>query len=258
MSNTTFFAPLADERLDQVNEDLMLLQKKDGLTFGTDAFLLAAYLRPEARQTAVELGCGTGIISLLAGARNKYKKIIAVELQQSFAEMAKRNVIGNQLADRIEVLCADVRDLCAETVGGEVAAVFANPPYMRTDSGKGNLSCAKQIARHEVCGGIADFAACASRLLKYGGKFYCVYRPDRLIDLLDAMRKNALEPKKMTLVHAHASSAPSMALIEAKKGASPSLILTRPLFLTKQDKTTQTEDAKRIYETCSFEDFWKV
>ena len=33
-----------DERLDKINEDLQLIQKKNGLTFGTDALLLAAFV----------------------------------------------------------------------------------------------------------------------------------------------------------------------------------------------------------------------
>ena len=54
-----------DERLDKVNENLTLIQKKDGLTFGTDAFLLASFIKSTPRKKAAELGSGTGIISLL-------------------------------------------------------------------------------------------------------------------------------------------------------------------------------------------------
>ena len=57
------------ERLDAVNENLRLIQKTDGLTYGTDAFLLSAYPPPEPRGRAVELGAGTGIVSLLCAAR---------------------------------------------------------------------------------------------------------------------------------------------------------------------------------------------
>lgn len=250
---------LPDEKLEQVNENIRLISKKDGLSFGTDAFLLAAYIARSPSSVAVDLGSGTGILPLLLLARNKVKRAVAVEVQEAFGDLIERNASLNQMQEKLEVLRCDLRTLPSAALPAECAdIVLSNPPYMKADSGRANESQAKFIARHEICGDIFDFCRTASSLLKYGGKFYCVYRPDRLIDLLDAMRKNALEPKKMTLVHATASSAPSMALIEAKKGASPSLILTRPLFLTKQDKTTQTEDAARIYEACSFEDFWKV
>ena len=54
-----------DERLDEVNERLSLISKKNGLTLSTDAYLLAAFTRPVKRGVAVELGTGTGIVSLL-------------------------------------------------------------------------------------------------------------------------------------------------------------------------------------------------
>ena len=65
---------LDGERLDKVNEDITLIQKEKGLTFGTDAYLLASYIRPRSNSVAVELGAGTGIISLLCAAKNIYKQ----------------------------------------------------------------------------------------------------------------------------------------------------------------------------------------
>lgn len=246
----------SDERLESVNEDIRLISKKDGLTFGTDAFLLAAYMSRTPKALAVDLGSGTGILPLLLLARGKIGRAIAVEIQESFCDLIQRNAALNKRENQITLEACDLRALPTDTLQAESAdIVLSNPPYMKADSGKANQSQAKFIARHEVCGDIFDFCRTASVLLKYGGKFYCVYRPDRLMDLLSAMRTCALEPKRMTFVHATAQTPPSMVLIEAKKGAAPSLILTRPLFLTKKDKITQTEDAARIYATCSFESF---
>ena len=251
--------PLIDEneKLETVNENIKLIRKKDGLTFGTDAYLLAAYVSRAPAALAVDRGSGTGILPLLLLARDKIKQAVAVEVQESFCALITRNAALNGMSERLSALFTDVRSLPSGALAAECAdLVISNPPYMTVDSGKPNASDAKFIARHEVCGDISDFCRAASALLKYGGRFYCVYRPDRLVDLLDAMRRHRLEPKRMTLVHATAASIPSMLLVEAKKGASPSLILTRPLILTDADGR-QTEDTARIYETCSFEDFLK-
>jgi tRNA1(Val) A37 N6-methylase TrmN6 len=245
------------ERLDEVNESLKLIQKKDGLTFGTDAYLLAAYMYRHNGGTAVELGGGTGIISLLAASKNRFDKIKVVEIQKDYAELIERNIKLNGMDDRLEVICKDVRDLKPDDVGKEAEVVFSNPPYMKTESGKANESEGKYIARHEVFGTINDFCAAAYRLLKFGGNFYVVYRPDRLIDLIDALRQNRLEPKKMTFVQSDTATAPSMVLIEAKKGASPSLTLTKNLLIYKDGTREMSDDAKRIYENCSFEEFFR-
>ena len=248
---------LDGERIDEVNEKIRLIQKKDGLTFGTDAFLLAAYMKPQRNATAVELGCGTGIISLLSAARERFAFIHAFEIQPEFAELTERNISINSLNSCIACKCRDVRDLSVKDTDGEVDVIFANPPYMRTDSGKRNNEDMKYIARHEVCGDIRDFCAAARKLLKHGGKFYCVWRPDRLTELLSALRENKLEPKMMTFVHADEESAPSMLLLCAKKGAAPSLNISAPLILHSSTDKSGTRPlsvrAQKIYDTMSFD-----
>lgn len=247
-----------DERIDQVNEQISLIAKRDGLTFGTDAFLLAAFVKPRPSGLAIELGTGTGILSLLCAARRRFAKIYALEIQEDFATLAARNVILNGMEERVRVRHADIREAHAEDFGKEADAVFANPPYMKTDSGKRNESDRKYIARHEVCGAIGDFCASAERLLKHGGDFYCVWRPDRLTDLVAALRDCHLEPKMMVFVHADPESEPSMVLCSAKKGGASGMRILPPLFLHDRVGGGTRElsaRAEKIYETMSF---WEV
>ena len=244
---------LENEKLTSVNENIRLIQKKNGLTFGTDAFLLASFIKAQKSGVALELGGGTGIISLLCASREKFKTVYCAEIQEDFADIITRNASLNGFSEKIVTVCDDIRNIKSTTIGCEVDAVFSNPPYMKADSGKRNEHDEKFIARHEVFGDIGDFCACAKRVLKHGGSFYCVWRPDRLIDLLCAMRENNLEPKEMCFVHANTKAAPSMVLVRAKKGASPSVKVYEPLFLNLDDDAKAlTERAKKIYEECNF------
>ena len=247
------YSPASDERLDYVNEKITLIQKTDGLTFGTDAFLLAAYTDPKPSGTAAELGAGTGIVSLLCAARERFSRIYAFEIQKDFADIAQKNAEYNKLDDKVKVICKDVREASSKDTEREVDTVFANPPYMRTDSGKRNDSDRKYIARHEVCGDIGDFCRAAFKLLKHGGKFYCVWRPDRLTDLICAMRDNRLEPKKMTFVYADSGSEPSMVLVSAIKGGASGMRVSAPLLLYKEGTREMSDAAQKIYDTMSFE-----
>ena len=247
-----------DERIDVVNEGIRLIQNTRGLTFGTDAYLLAAYVRAHPRARAIDLGSGTGIVSLLLLAANKIASAVAVEVQPTYADLIARNAALNGMEDRLRPLCANVKCLRAVDLGFEAELVVSNPPYMRCDSGRRNETEEKYVARHEVCGDIRDFCAAAGRVLRHGGHFVSVWRPDRLTELLAAMRDARLEPKRMTLVHADAESEPSMILIDAVKGAAPSLRVTPPLLLylpkTEGDtRRTLTREAQRIYDTCSFD-----
>ena len=248
-----------DERIDVVNEGIRLIQNTRGLTFGTDAYLLAAYVRAHPRARAIDLGSGTGIVSLLLLAANKIASAVAVEVQPTYADLIARNAALNGMEDRLRPLCANVKCLRAVDLGFEAELVVSNPPYMKTTSGKRNGHDEKYIARHEVCGTVADFCACAARLLKHGGKFVCVWRPDRLTDLLGAMRDNRLEPKRMTFVHADVESEPCSILVEAILGGAPSVRLSKPLILYETRKENEkvrrlTPRAQKIYDTCSFDD----
>ena len=230
------------ETLTSVNDGIKLIQSTEGLTFGTDALMLAAFIRPMPCGIGVEYGSGSGIISLLLAKRNKLKNIHALEIQPYYASLTERNVSFNGLDEVITVHGTDLRDF-----RGEYDIVFSNPPYMRSDSGKRNEDEGKFAARHEVNGDIAQFCSAAAKNLKFGGLFYCVYRPDRLIDLITAMRASHLEPKRICFVHATEKHKPCLVLIESKLGARPSCDVMRPLILS--DKTGMpTPEANYIYD----------
>ena len=251
----------------EVNEHIRLTQRKGGLCFGTDAYLLTAYVRPQPRVRAVDLGSGTGIIPLLCLSRNKAASFIGVELQETYCGLSAENASVNGFADRLTPLCRDVRELTAADVGGEAGLVTANPPYMRAGSGMGNASDEKFLARHEAAGNVTDFCAAAGRILRHGGRFVCVFRPERTAELFASMQASHLEPKRMTAVQATAAAKPSMILVEAVKYASPGLLLTPPLCLWQPDADAPdkpdagmipTADQAYIYENCAFPDRFTV
>lgn len=222
-----------NERLDVVNYNLSLIQKTDGLTFGTDALLLASYIR-KTKGKGLELGSGSGIISLLLATRQKCPHILAAEIQPDYAALTRRNVALNSLEDKISVVNADVRDTSLLGEAGSYDLVFTNPPYMTATSGLSCKTDAKSIARHELFGEVDDFIATAARMLKYGGSFYIVLRPDRATDFFAACRREALEPKRFTAVFARQDLPPSMFLAECKRGGKPGLTFTRPLLLSEE------------------------
>lgn len=237
------------ERCDFVNDNLNLIQDTEGLTFGTDALLLASYICGRYK-SGCELGSGSGIISMLLLTREKLNKCVALEVQPEYAELTNKNAELNNLSSKLTVVNCDLRDYKSEE---EFELVFTNPPYMKTDSGKRNDVGKKNIARHEVFGSIDDFCFKGRRLLKFGGYFTAVYRPDRLIDLIYAMRKNDLEPKRMTFVHADTESEPSMVLVEARAGGKCGLTLTRPLIIyADKSHAKYSEDMNYIMECGSF------
>ena len=242
------------KRCDFVNDKLQLIQETDGLTFGTDALLLAGYISGKYKY-GCEIGSGSGIISMLLLTREKLQSVVAVEVQEEYAILTQKNAELNDLTEKITVVLSDIREYKSER---EFDIVYTNPPYMKVDSGRKNEADRKNIARHEVCGDIIDFCRASKRLLKFGGTFAAVYRPDRLCDLFSAMRENSLEPKRITFVHADTESEPSMALVEAKAGGKCGLLVTKPLIIySDKSHKAYSDDMNYIMENGSFPEGYK-
>ncbi len=242
------------ERLDKINENLSLIQLKSGLTFGTDSYLLSAFARTQKNGICIELGGGTGVVSLLASSRQKYKKIYCAEIQPYFASLIKRNAEMNDLSDKIVPLCADIRDLTSSDIGVEAEAVISNPPYMNPSSGKSSDSQEMNIARRELNGTIYDFSETAARLLKFGGYFTVVYRPERFSELIYSMKQCSLEPKRAVIVYPSIDDKPCLVLAEAKKGGSAGLEFSRPLIIYENKMSGKyTPDMQKIYDTFSLD-----
>ncbi len=256
MQNVVFDPML--ERVDKVNEDIVLISRKDGVLFGTDSFLLSAFARSCKNGTAVELGAGTGIVSMLLAQKKKYKTIFAVEIRESYSKLAERNVELNGLSGSVTVLNKDARDVTAGDVGATVDSVIMNPPYMIPGHGKENESGEMNAARRELYGNIYDFCEAAGRILRFGGTLSVVYRPERLSDIVDSMRRSRIEPKRIVPVHPFPDAPPSLILIEGKSGASPSVQWSRPLIICESRESKRyTADAETVYSSFTFDHLFK-
>ena len=224
-----------EKRLDKINDRISIYQYTEGFAYGTDAVLLAAYVRLKKNAVCVELGTGTGIIPILVSYRKHPSRIFAFEIQKDYADLAQENVALCNMSETVEIVHDDLKNITPyyfrEKGVESVDAVFTNPPYMKMSSGFLNESERKLTARHELKCDINDVCSAASKLLKNGGDFFVIYRPDRLCDLLCAMRNAGIEPKEMTEVVSHAGEEPTLILVKGKKAALPSMKITKPFVI---------------------------
>ena len=218
------------ERVDDLERNgLRVIQHTGKFCFGMDAVLLSGFTQVKPGEQAVDLGTGTGIIPILLSAKTEGKHFLGVEIQPEMAEMAARSVYMNELENRIEIRCGDLKDLGRDGVLYEV--VTSNPPYMRASGGLTNPDSAKALSRHEVACTLSDVCAAAGRLLKSGGRFYMVHRPSRIADIITELRKHGLEPKRMKFVHPFAEKEANMVLLESVKGAGAECRVEKPIIV---------------------------
>ncbi len=220
-----------NERIDDLeNSGLKIIQNTEHFCFGMDAVLLAGFARVKNKGTALDLCTGTGIVPILLSAKTKASKIYGVEVQDKSFNIGLRNIKLNTLEERLEFIKADLKDFKLDK---EVDVITVNPPYM-SNTGVLNKNDEKTIARHEVLATVDDVLSCVNRNLKYGGDFYMVHRPDRLVDIFVAMRENNIEPKLVRFVKSFEDSLPSMVLVKGQKGGKPSLKYEKDLVIYKQ------------------------
>ena len=235
------------ERVDELQRNgYRIIQKKDGFCFGMDAVLLSGFAKASRGDRVLDLGTGTGIIPILMRARTEAAQFTALEIQPDMAEMAARSVALNGLQDSIQVVNGD---LCrASELFGAAGfdVVTSNPPYKLAGHGLVNPDGAKAIARHEVLCTFEDVAREAAKVLKSGGHFYLVHRPERLTELIRVMQKYGMEPKRMKFVHPFLGKEANMVLIDAVRGGKPYLHLEAPIIVYKEPGK-YTDEIYEIY-----------
>ena len=211
--------------------------RSDIHSFGTDAFLLTGFCRYRERDTVCDLGTGCGIIPMLMQRSRPPKTVYAVDIQPDAIEQLRLGLEKSTVSCNIQPVCADLRDL-SMLPREQFDLVTCNPPYKAENAGILSDDPQKQIARHETACTVSDICAAAYRLLRYHGRLCLCCRPERLADIICAMRENRIEPKRLRFVSKTPDSPPWLFLIEGMKGAKPFLQVEQTLFVRSGDGMT--------------------
>lgn len=239
---------LENERIDDLEfKNLKIIQNAKGFCFGIDSVLLSDFAKGiKKNSTVVDIGTGTGIISILLSAKTDIKKIYGVEIQEDVANMAKRSVELNHLEDKIEIINTNIKNIFNFLEANKIDAIVTNPPYMKLNTGAQNEERKKLISRHEVECTLEDIIQVSYKLLKSNGEFYMVHRAERIVDILYYLRQYKLEPKALRFIQPKENKEPNLVLIKAVKNAGYQLTLEKPLIIYNNDGE-YTDEILKIY-----------
>lgn len=233
-----------DEDLsDLALSNYQLIQKKNGFRFSLDAVLLAHFAQTKPAEKIIDLGCGSGVLPIFLYAQNQALKLTAVEIQSTYAELAKRNMVLNQVP--CEIINADFRDL-PKNMSNQFDSCLSNPPFFPLHTGKLNPSNEINIARHEIYCTLDDLLKTVKRLLKPKGRFYLIYRPERLSELLALCENYNLKPKVLRFIQPYQEAKANLVLLEAIKGGKNSLEVL-PALVIYQAPNIYTSEIIQIY-----------
>jgi len=213
---------------------------------GTDTFLLSSLPKLKRGLRVCDLGCGTGLLGLLLLQRQPELRVAGLDIQPEAIRLAEKAAAENGLTDRLTFHTHDLRQAKALFPTGSFDLVVCNPPYYAPESGATAESDAIRTARSEVSCSLEDVCAAAAYLLRWGGSFCLVHKPERLTDVLCALRSAAMEPKRLRFVCKAAGQSPSLILVEGRRGGKPGLTIEPPLILQNPDGTP-TDEVDAIY-----------
>lgn len=184
---------------------------------GADALALSDFVTLRPRQKVCDLGTGSGALLLLLARREPSLSLTGVELDPLSACTARSNVAQNGLDGA--VICGDLREK-ALLPAGRFDLVISNPPYFPVGSGTSGGP-----ARSEEHCTLDELCAAAARLTRSGGRFALCHRPERLVDVMTALRAHGLEPKRMKLLSHGPGHPPFLLLAEAVRQGRPGLVI---------------------------------
>lgn len=218
----------------------------DHFKLGTDSVLLADFVNTSSAKRGIDLGCASGAIALLLLAKSDKLHMSGVDIVEAAVELARENMRENGLEGRSSIIHGDIKAHRSLFTAGSFDLVAVNPPYFAAGSGALSPKSGRDAARGEMQCSLEDIVRAAAFLLRTGGSFNMVYRPERLSEAFCCMSRLGLEAKRLRLVCHKAESAPSLVLIEGRRGARPGLKIEAPLILCNADGS-ESDEYRRIY-----------
>lgn len=237
----------SDDSLDTlIDGKLRLYQSRTGYRFSLDALLLTYFVTIKPHERVVDLGAGNGTIALMLSQLHRSASITALEVQPAMAERARRSVAVNGLEERLAIVTGDLREIRSLFAPSSFDVAVSNPPFRNPGSGRISPHQERQIARHEIKGGLTDFVGAAAYVLRPKGRVALIYSAERAVELLATLHAAGLEPKRVRWVHSFAGDAALLVLVEAVKGGRSGVKVAPPLLIYRAVKEYSTEAAAMV------------
>lgn len=228
-------------------ENLYIMQDTEMFNFSLDSVLLPNFVTLNKNvKKIMDIGCGNAPIPIILSTKTK-ADILGVEIQKKSYDLAKKSVDINNLNDQIEIINDDINELYLNLESDSFDVITCNPPFFQVkDNSKLNKNDYKTIARHEIKLNLDDIFKIARKILKNNGNIAIVHRPERLIDIIDIMRKYNIEPKRIQFVYPKKDKEANILLVEGTKNGNKGFKIEPPIY-THNENGEYTEQVKKYF-----------
>ena len=229
-------------------KNLKIVQDNEMFNFSLDSVLLPNFVTINKKITKIlDIGCGNAPIPLILSTKTD-ATIVGVEIQKEVFDLAIESIKINNKEKQIKIINRDINDYYKEVETDSFDVITCNPPFFKyIESSNINKNDYKTIARHEVNLNLNQLFTIAKKLLKNNGVIAIVHRPERFVEVVEEMKKNNIEPKRVQFVYPKKNMEANIMLIEGSKNGKPGLKILPPIY-SHYDNGEYTEEIKKYFE----------
>lgn len=229
-------------------KNLYIVQDTEMFNFSLDSVLLPNFATiTKDTKEIIDIGCGNAPIPIILSTKTD-ANITGIEIQKEVFKLAEESIKINKLDNKIKLINGDINNIYKDFKLGSIDLITCNPPFFKYNKdSKLNESEFRTIARHEKYLNLEQLFNVAKILLKNNGNIAIVHRPERLIDIVECMKKNNIEPKRMQLIYPFKNKEANVLLIEGKKNGNPGLKILPPLYTHNEDGS-YSDEVKKFFE----------
>lgn len=180
-----------------------------GMPVSTDGVLLGAWANIINSLSIIDIGCGTGLLSLMCAQREALSKIDAVELMPTAVEVAQVNFLNSKWAERIELFHQDILTFIPNKT---YDAIICNPPYF--NNGEQSQKGDRSVARHTDSLSFSDLLLQSKKLLSPKGRASFILPLVEGEQFIEMAKKTGFSLTKLTKVKTTEKKEASRLLIE--------------------------------------------
>ena len=215
--------------------ELVCYQYRKGYRFSIDAILVAHFVDVRPDDRILDLGTGSGIISmiLLYRWRNRIQGIAGIEVQPELADLARKNFMVNQFDQFGGIIQGDIRQIDKLIKPESYDKIVCNPPFYIPACGRMSKNRQSQLARHQILATLQDFLCAASFAVTNGGLVSFIYPAERIGDFFSLAKKNQFEVKKVQFIYSYPdkTAAARLVLIQCAKNGGAGAEILPPLYI---------------------------
>lgn len=239
------------------DSNLHVWQDKEMFNYSVDTILLGNFVFLNKKITnMLEIGANNGALSIFISERYDKLHIDAVELQERACEIAKINIDENQKDDQISIIQSDFNDFWlkhAQNQDRKYQSIVCNPPFYPLEKSlikTKNITQEKLIATHEVHLNLEQIIQGSSKIIEQKGYLTMVMPVERLVDLMELLRKYKFEPKRIRFVCPRVEDKPKFVLIESRFMAGWGIHFLPNYYLHPKDKSNHVycDDIVELYK----------